>query len=120
MIDELDRMGHCNDLVTMLSKLPDLERVISRIHVRNCKVKDFMDALVAFRLIEELFAGKEMRGESDALKGLLGTEMDEDLVELLDYFAGAIKVKGGLTGEMIPVMSGFDEVFHLGCLFVGA
>jgi DNA mismatch repair protein MSH6 len=110
VIDELDKMGHMNDLVTMLSKLPDLERVISRIHVKNCKVKDFMAVLSAFRQIEELFEAKDVSISSPELSALLGTQMDEELIELLDYFNDAIKEKDAkMVGEMIPVMSGFDE-----------
>ncbi|EGO03735.1 hypothetical protein SERLA73DRAFT_119383 [Serpula lacrymans var. lacrymans S7.3] len=29
--------------------LPDLERIVSRIHAKNCKIKDFMKVLAAFR-----------------------------------------------------------------------
>ena len=31
---------------TVLAKgLPDLERIVSRIHAKNCKIKDFLHAL---------------------------------------------------------------------------
>lgn len=32
-------------------KLPDLERSISRIHSKNCKLKEFLNVLDAFKII---------------------------------------------------------------------
>lgn len=86
-IDELDRMGHANQLVGILSKLPDLERIISRIHGGNCKVKDFSCALSSFRTVETLF-DEERTFSSSLLGQLLGEKMDPVLGELLCYFKG--------------------------------
>jgi hypothetical protein len=69
-------------------------------------VNDFMSALSAFRQIEKLFGSNEVSITSPELSSLLGTEMDEDLVELLDHFKDAIVKDGKMVGEMIPVMSG--------------
>lgn len=37
------------DICATLTKLPDLERVLSRIHSGNCKIKEFLSVLDAFR-----------------------------------------------------------------------
>lgn len=33
------------DFNTLVKGIPDLERIISRIHAKNCKVKDFLKVL---------------------------------------------------------------------------
>ena len=33
------------DFISVAKGLPDLERLVSRIHAKNCKVKDFLKAL---------------------------------------------------------------------------
>ena len=38
-------------LTSCLQKLPDLERIISRIHAGNCRVKDFISDLYSFAKI---------------------------------------------------------------------
>ena len=56
MFDELcgsldavqDLIDHPNfecDFAQLVKGLPDLERVVSRIHAKNCKVKDFLKIL---------------------------------------------------------------------------
>ncbi|GJJ14893.1 hypothetical protein Clacol_009163 [Clathrus columnatus] len=67
-------------LETEFSKLakgvPDLERIVSRIHARNCKVREFL------KVLEKLNKGFEGLGEladsisSDSIRGLLRTAPD--------------------------------------------
>ena len=33
------------EFTALVKGLPDLERIVSRIHAKNCKVKDFLHAL---------------------------------------------------------------------------
>jgi len=34
-----------SDFLNVAKGLPDLERIVSRIHAKNCKVKDFLKVL---------------------------------------------------------------------------
>jgi DNA mismatch repair protein MSH6 len=48
-VDTLHELqGPQDTLSKSLSKLPDLERIISRIHAGSCRVKDFIHTLNAF------------------------------------------------------------------------
>jgi len=43
-----DLMNHLNfegEFMEVAKGLPDLERIVSRIHAKNCKVKDFLKVL---------------------------------------------------------------------------
>lgn len=41
------------EFTTLVKRLPDLERIVSRIHAKNCKVKDFLHALrVSWRSVK--------------------------------------------------------------------
>jgi len=33
------------EFTALVKGLPDLERIVSRIHAKNCKIKDFLHAL---------------------------------------------------------------------------
>ncbi|KAF9069417.1 muts domain V-domain-containing protein [Rhodocollybia butyracea] len=52
--------------------LPDLERVVSRIHARNCKVKDFLKVLAAFKKLSKGFTDLADASESFNSKTILG------------------------------------------------
>jgi hypothetical protein len=38
-----------NDFMEIAKGLPDLERIVSRIHAKNCKIRDFLKVLQAFK-----------------------------------------------------------------------
>lgn len=49
-IDTLHELQGVQESISKsLSRLPDLERIISRIHAKTCRVKDFIHSLNAFR-----------------------------------------------------------------------
>ncbi|KAK2461207.1 hypothetical protein APHAL10511_006734 [Amanita phalloides] len=52
--------------------LPDLERIVSRIHAKNCKVKDFLKVLAAFKKLSHGFAKLADESESFESKTILG------------------------------------------------
>jgi DNA mismatch repair protein MSH6 len=49
--DLLDRPSFETDFTDVAKGLPDLERIVSRIHAKNCKVKDFLKVLQVRRLV---------------------------------------------------------------------
>ncbi|KAF2161698.1 hypothetical protein M409DRAFT_27757 [Zasmidium cellare ATCC 36951] len=66
-----------------LSKLPDLERLISRIHAGRCKPQDFVKVLEGFEQIEYTMS---LLGSFGSGEGLLG-----QLIESMPDLAGALK-----------------------------
>ncbi|KAF8348581.1 muts domain V-domain-containing protein [Amanita rubescens] len=52
--------------------LPDLERVVSRIHSKNCRVKDFLKVLSAFKKLSHGFVKLADESESFESKTILG------------------------------------------------
>ncbi|KAF8694706.1 hypothetical protein AX14_001931 [Amanita brunnescens Koide BX004] len=52
--------------------LPDLERIVSRIHSNNCRVKDFLKVLSAFKKLSHGFAKLADESESFESKTILG------------------------------------------------
>ena len=41
----MDNPGFEEEFMALAKGLPDLERIVSRIHAKNCKIKDFLHAL---------------------------------------------------------------------------
>ncbi|KAG0167716.1 DNA mismatch repair protein msh6 [Apophysomyces sp. BC1034] len=78
---------------TMTSKLatmPDLERLISRIHSGRCKVKEFLTVLDGFRTAKDMVAWLKPYADvfkSNLLKSLIGNF--PDINEQLDFFTNA-------------------------------
>ncbi|KAJ8077123.1 DNA mismatch repair protein msh6 [Marasmius tenuissimus] len=52
--------------------LPDLERVVSRVHAKNCKVKDFLNVLSAFEKLSKGLGSLADESESFNSKTILG------------------------------------------------
>ena len=45
--------GFEEEFTALAKGLPDLERIVSRIHAKNCKIKDFLHALnVSWKSVE--------------------------------------------------------------------
>ena len=47
--DLIDHPTFENDFTQLMKGLPDLERIVSRIHAKNCKVRDFLKVLTVSR-----------------------------------------------------------------------
>ena len=41
----MNNPGFEEEFTALVKGLPDLERIVSRIHAKNCKIKDFLHAL---------------------------------------------------------------------------
>lgn len=60
-----------------LSKLPDLERLISRVHANRCKVQDFLKVLEGFEQIEYTVSLLKQFGEGEGIIGELISSMPD-------------------------------------------
>lgn len=98
---------------TILRKLPDLERIISRIHAGSCKVKEFIQSLKAFTIIMELFINvlnsQVDRLTSKRLKEIAQFGFFDVLKEELEWFQNAFDWERATKENKITPIDGYDE-----------
>ncbi|KIK54062.1 hypothetical protein GYMLUDRAFT_49011 [Collybiopsis luxurians FD-317 M1] len=92
--------------------LPDLERVVSRIHARNCKVKDFLKVLASFKKLSRGLADLANESESFKSKTILGLlRSAPDLLKNVQNIEGMFeKPSSDKDDELIP-REGKDEPY---------
>ncbi|KAL5342809.1 muts domain V-domain-containing protein [Aspergillus crustosus] len=73
---------------SQLTKMPDLERLISRIHAANCRAQDFVKVLEGFEQIEYTMSILKDSGSGEGVIGQLISSMP-DLSDLLEYWKTA-------------------------------
>lgn len=97
---------------SQLSKLPDLERLISRVHASSCKAQDFLKVLEGFEQIEYTMSLLDIVGTGDGLIGQLVSAMP-DLNPMLQRWKTAFdRSKAREEGILVPergVEEDFDE-----------
>lgn len=97
---------------SQLTKMPDLERLISRVHAGQCKAQDFVRILEGFEQIDYIMGLLKDSGAGDGIIGQLIESMP-DLPPLLDYWKTAFdRPKAKETGILVPergVESDFDD-----------
>ncbi|KAF6226948.1 hypothetical protein HO133_008389 [Letharia lupina] len=99
-----------DQFTSQLSKLPDLERTISRIHAGVCKAQDFVRVLDGFEQIDYTIGVLRNMGSGDGIIGQLVTSMP-DMRELLKYWNNAFDHdKAKEAGLLIPER-GVEEDF---------
>ncbi|KAI6019884.1 muts domain V-domain-containing protein [Pisolithus orientalis] len=94
----------------LVKGLPDLERIVSRIHATNCRVKDFIKVLSAFRKLNDglaSFAENSELFESKTILDLLRSA--PDLSPHLNNVQSRFTVDK-VTDELLPV-DGKDKVY---------
>ena len=95
-------IGLRDKLSSQLSDLPDLERLISRIHAGSCKTQDFVKVLNGFEQIDYTMSLIEGAGRGDGIVGQLLTNMP-DMKEILDGWLDAFdRSKAVQHGLLIP------------------
>jgi DNA mismatch repair protein MSH6 len=93
-----------------LAKLPDLERLISRIHANRCKAQDFVRVLQGFEQIEYTMSLLGSAPSGDGVIGQLITSMP-DLAPKLEFWKTAFeRSKAQIDGVFVPE-AGVDEVY---------
>ena len=110
-VDALNADGTVMDRFTSsLSRLPDLERLISRVHAGRCRPQDFVRVLEGFEQIEYTMSMLGSFGKGEGLLGQLITAMP-DLAGALHSWKDAFeRNKAKDEGLFIP-QPGFDEDF---------
>ncbi|BFZ63086.1 DNA mismatch repair protein msh6 [Saitoella coloradoensis] len=100
-------------LADKLRGLPDLERLISRIHAGKCKVQDFVKVLESFQVVADVVA--ELRGVEGIRESVIGELVGAmpDIQPMLRTWETAFDhVKAKEDGLLIPepgVEEDFDE-----------
>lgn len=95
-----------------LSKMPDLERMISRVHAGRCKAQDFLRVLEGFEQIEYTISLLRDMKAGEGVIGQLVTAMP-DLARMLKHWETAFdRTKARDNGILVPergVETDFDE-----------
>lgn len=112
-IDALNADGTIMDRFTAsLARLPDLERLISRIHAGRCRPQDFVKVLEGFEQIEYTMTMLSSFGSGEGVLGQLISAMP-DLAGALHHWKDAFdRTKAREDGLFIPqpgVEQDFDE-----------
>ena len=91
-----------NHFSSQLTKMPDLERLISRIHAGRCKAQDFVSVLQGFEQIEYTMSLLQDGGGGEGIIGQLVNAMP-DLTSLLQYWKTAFDhTKAKENGILVP------------------
>ena len=99
-----------DNFVSQLVKLPDLERMISRIHAGSCKAQDFAKVLDAFEQIDYTMGLVKEVGSGEGVVGQLISSMP-NLKETLEHWKEAFdRSKAKEDGLLIPER-GVEEDF---------
>ncbi|KAF8556832.1 DNA mismatch repair protein Msh6 [Imleria badia] len=98
------------EFTKLVKGLPDLERIVSRIHAKNCKVKDFTKVLSAFKRLNEGLASLADSTESFVSKTIMGLlRSAPDLTPHLKNVTSRFTIDKE-TDELLPV-DGKDDVY---------
>ncbi|KAA1472424.1 DNA mismatch repair protein Msh6 [Dentipellis sp. KUC8613] len=99
------------DFMDVAKGLPDLERIVSRIHAKNCKVKDFLKVLNAFRKLSKGLSKLADESESFESKTILGLlRSAPDLMPYIENVESRIESTGKDVDELKP-REGKDEAY---------
>jgi DNA mismatch repair protein MSH6 len=91
-----------------LSKLPDLERLISRVHAGRCKAQDFLKVLEGFEQIEYTVSLLKQFGNGDGVIGQLIASMP-DLASALSPWRSAFDRKLAKSDGILVPQPGIEE-----------
>ncbi|KAJ5892720.1 DNA mismatch repair protein msh6 [Penicillium tannophilum] len=95
---------------SQLTKMPDLERLISRVHAGQCKAQDFVRVLEGFEQIDYTMGLLKESGAGEGIIGQLISGMP-DMTELLGYWKTAFdRHKAKENGILVPE-PGVEEDF---------
>ncbi|KAI1459819.1 DNA mismatch repair protein Msh6 [Annulohypoxylon moriforme] len=97
-------------LSSQMTRMPDLERLISRIHAGACRPEDFVKVLEGFEQIDYTMG---LLSTFDSQKGLLGRLVSSlpDLKEPLSYWKTAFDRKKARDEKMLVPERGIEEDF---------
>lgn len=99
-----------NQLSSQMTKMPDLERLISRIHAGACRPEDFVKVLEGFERIEQAVSLLEGFGGGEGLIDRLVSSMP-NLAEPLSYWKTAFDRKKAREDKILVPERGIEEDF---------
>ncbi|KAI0367675.1 DNA mismatch repair protein Msh6 [Pilatotrama ljubarskyi] len=109
--DILEHPTFEQDFTAIAKGLPDLERIVSRIHAKNCKVKDFIKVLTAFKNLSRGLSALADTADSFASKSIPGLlRSAPDLTPNLKHIKAMFKPPEEGSDELVPE-DGKDEVY---------
>ncbi|KAI9700930.1 MAG: DNA mismatch repair protein msh6 [Bogoriella megaspora] len=115
-LDAVESLNADNDITgkfrESLSKMPDLERLISRVHAGRCKAEDFLKVLEGFEQIEYTWDLISQHGRGDGLIGQLMTSMPDLAGSLKPWNDAFDRRKARQEGVLVPepgVETDFDD-----------
>lgn len=113
-LDAVDALNSNPDVTenftASLSKLPDLERLISRIHAGRCRAQDFLNVLEGFEQIEYTTQLLKQFSEGDSVIQQLVSSMP-DLATALDGWNTAFDRKTARSEGILVPTPGVEEDF---------
>ena len=101
-----------DQFTSSLTKMPDLERLISRIHAGSCKAQDFVRVLEGFEQIEYTMSLLRDVGTGEGVIGLLISSMPDLDASLNRWKTAFDRIKAKENGILVPepgVEEDFDE-----------
>ncbi|PBK99844.1 DNA mismatch repair protein msh6 [Armillaria gallica] len=110
--DIMDHPTFEQEFTEVAKGLPDLERIVSRIHAKSCKVKDFLKVLGAFKKLSRGFnslADTSEKFKSKTIQGLLRNAPDL-LQNIKNVEAMYVKPSEKDANELVP-QDGKDEAY---------
>ncbi|KAL2916362.1 DNA mismatch repair protein msh6 [Polyrhizophydium stewartii] len=113
-VDDLTAVvGMLDNLRSKFRKLPDLERIVARIHTRSCRVKDFVSALAAFDAIHAMLKDAAPLATDFKSKKLreLFAAFPSELVTSIKYFEDAFDHREAMEEDKIRLHAGYDDDF---------
>lgn len=114
-VDSLNADYKVRDRFTsQMTKMPDLERLISRVHAKTCKVQDFVKVLEGFEQIDHTMSllrdGAGKASDSEGVIGQLISAMP-DLGSRLKYWHDAFDRKKAKENGILVPEPGVEEDF---------
>ena len=110
-VDALNADSSITDNFTSsLSKIPDLERLISRVHAGRCKAQDFLKVIEGFEQIEYTVGLLSQFGEGDGVIGQLISSMP-DLATALEKWKTAFNRDTAKAEGVLVPEPGVEEDF---------
>ncbi|KAF1817391.1 DNA mismatch repair protein muts [Eremomyces bilateralis CBS 781.70] len=101
-----------DNFASSLAKIPDLERLLSRVHAGRCKPQDFLRVLEGFEQIEYTFSLLKQFGDGDGVLGQLISSMPDLSIHLKPWKGAFDRNLLRDSGVLVPepgVESDFDE-----------
>ncbi|EPS94078.1 hypothetical protein FOMPIDRAFT_1170017 [Fomitopsis schrenkii] len=109
--DLLDHATFEAEFTKVAKGLPDLERIVSRIHAKNCKVKDFLKVLTAFKSLSMGLSELADVSETFQSKTILGLlRSAPDLLPHIKHVRSMFKKPEDNADELVPE-GGKDEIY---------